>query len=384
MGELLGAFHFSEPGWLWALLLCVPVALWLYISRNLSGGNERIQRYADAYLLPHLLGKAEASSSTQWRRYARWTGVWTLLVLAMAGPRWDFTDVQLFRPGTNLLVLFDISRSMNVADVQPNRLARARQELEDLLVQSRGIRVGLIGFASVAHVVSPVTEDLNGIRRIVSALDTSLVQLQGSRLLFALERAQELLLGQPADSVNSLLIITDGDFDEPGLEQRLQEFADIGVRVHVLGVGTPEGDSVPGERGLWLKGRDGQPVVSILNEDFLKRWQLPGVASTSVPTTVNGIPARYLPSCAPRRCRRQTRMNVPGSGTSASTGWRALPCCCCYHCSGAPCRDTGRVSHGLCPAIQSPWPSQRLLCVCHAYPVADRAAGPGGGLCILV
>ncbi|MDH3872375.1 MAG: VWA domain-containing protein, partial [Gammaproteobacteria bacterium] len=236
MGELLSAFHFSEPAWLWALLLCVPVALWLYISRNLASGNERIRRYADAYLLPHLLGKAEASTRTQWLRYARWTGVWTLLVLAMAGPRWDFTDVQLFRPGTNLLVLFDISRSMNVADVKPNRLARARQEVEDLLGQSRGIRVGLIGFASVAHVVSPVTEDLNGIRRLLSALDTSLVQLQGSRLLFALERAQELLLGQPVDSVNSLLIITDGDFDEPGLEQRLQEFADIGVRVHVLGV----------------------------------------------------------------------------------------------------------------------------------------------------
>jgi Ca-activated chloride channel family protein len=270
MGELLSAFHFSEPAWLWALLLCVPVALWLYISRNLASGNERIRRYADAYLLPHLLGKAEASTRTQWLRYARWTGVWTLLVLAMAGPRWDFTDVQLFRPGTNLLVLFDISRSMNVADVKPNRLARARQEVEDLLGQSRGIRVGLIGFASVAHVVSPVTEDLNGIRRLLSALDTSLVQLQGSRLLFALERAQELLLGQPVDSVNSLLIITDGDFDEPGLEQRLQEFADIGVRVHVLGVGTPDGDAVPGERGLWITGRNGQPVVSILNEDLLK------------------------------------------------------------------------------------------------------------------
>ena len=270
MGDLLSAFHFSEPAWLWALLLCLPVALWLYISRNLSGGNERIQRYADAYLLPHLLGKAEPSSSTQWMRYARWTGIWALLVLAMAGPRWDFTDVQLFRPGTNLLVLFDISRSMNVADVQPNRLARARQEVEDLLGQSRGIRVGLIGFASVAHVVSPVTEDLNGIRRVLSALDTSLVQLQGSRLLFALERAQELLLGQPKDSVNSLLIITDGDFDEPGLVQRLREFAAIGVRVHVLGVGTTEGDAVPDERGLWVTGRDGRPVVSMLNEDLLK------------------------------------------------------------------------------------------------------------------
>jgi Ca-activated chloride channel family protein len=120
MAELLAAFHFSEPAWLWALLLCVPVAGWLLLFRHLSGKNDRIQQYADAHLLPHLLGRSTASSSTQWQRYARWAGLWTLLVLAMAGPRWGFTNVQLFRPGTNLLILMDISRSMQVADVRPS------------------------------------------------------------------------------------------------------------------------------------------------------------------------------------------------------------------------------------------------------------------------
>jgi Ca-activated chloride channel family protein len=270
MAEWLTAFHFSEPGWLWALLLCLPVALWLLLLHRFSGGNEHLQQYADSHLLPHLLGRTEASKHTRWRRFVRWTMLWTLLVLAMAGPRWDFTDVQLFRPGTNLVILFDISRSMNVADVQPTRLVRARQEVEDLLNLNRGIRVGLIGFATVAHVVSPVTEDMNGIRRMLSALDTDLVELQGSRLLYALESAAMLLAGQPEDSNNSLLIVSDGDFDEPGLEQRLQTFAADGVRVHTLGIGTPEGDAVPGKKGHWIRDRKGQPVVSSLNEPLLQ------------------------------------------------------------------------------------------------------------------
>ncbi|MEZ5543428.1 MAG: VWA domain-containing protein [Pseudomonadota bacterium] len=227
--------------------------------------------YADKSLLPHLLGRTEISVVTQWRRYAHWALLWSLLVLAMAGPRWDFTDVQLFRPGTNLVVLVDLSRSMDVRDVQPSRIARAQQELADLLDHNRGIRIGVIGFASIAQVVSPVTEDMNGIRRVLPALDTSLVQLPGSRLTYALERAGELLAGQPQDSVNSLLIITDGDFEEPGLEQQLREFAQRGVRTHILGIGTPEGDAVPGEReGMWLSDRRGQPVVSALNEALLK------------------------------------------------------------------------------------------------------------------
>lgn len=272
MGEVLTALHFSEPAWLWALLLCAPVAAWLLLFRHLTGNNDRIQQYADKHLLPHLLGRSTASTRTQWTRYARWAGLWTLLVVAMAGPRWDFTDVQLFRPGTNLVVLLDISQSMQVADVRPTRMARARQEVEDLLNQNRGIRVGLIGFASVAHVVSPVTEDMNGIHRVLSALDTNLVRLQGSRLLFALERAEELLAGQPAESVNSLLLITDGDFEEQGLEARLKELAAAGTRVHILGIGTPEGDAVPGpgQDRPWIMNRTGQPVISALNEPQLK------------------------------------------------------------------------------------------------------------------
>ncbi len=270
MADMLPAFHFSEPAWLWALLLCVPVALWLLLTRKFSRRNERIQLYADSHLLPHLLGRSEISTSTQWQRYAHWALVWALLVLAMAGPRWDFTDVQLFRPGTNLVVLFDLSRSMNVSDVQPSRLARAQQELADLLDRNRGIRIGVIGFASIAQVVSPVTEDMNSIRRVLPALDTSLVQLPGSRLVNALDRAGELIAGQPKDSVNSVLIITDGDFDEPGLEQRLREFAQRGVRVHILGIGTPEGDSVPAREGIWMKDRRGQLVVSALNEPLLE------------------------------------------------------------------------------------------------------------------
>ncbi len=277
MDSLISAFHFSEPVWLWALLLCIPVALWLLVTPRFSK-NDRLRNYADTHLLPYLVGRSEVAQGKRWKRFFRWTGIWVLLVLAMAGPRWDFRDEQLFRPGSNLVVLFDISRSMNVADVRPDRLTRARQELEDLLKQNRGVRVGLIAFASIAHVVSPITEDMNAIHRVLTALDPGLVRLQGSRLSFALERAEELLAGQPEDSTNSLLVITDGDFDEEGLVQRLNRLANSGVRVHILGIGTPEGDAVPGPRpsSPWMIQRDGQRVVSPLNERLLQELSAAG------------------------------------------------------------------------------------------------------------
>jgi Ca-activated chloride channel family protein len=199
-----------------------------------------------------------------------WSLLWALGVLAMAGPRWDYTSVQLYQPGTNLVVLMDLSRSMEVTDVKPSRLARARQEIEDLLVANEGIRVGLIGFASVAHVVSPITEDASTLRHLLPTLSTELVQFQGSRIEIALERARRLLAGQPANGSYALLLVTDGDFAAPGLEDQARELREQDIRLHVLGVGTSQGGYVPAKGGGWIQ-EGGKPVVSRLNEELLHR-----------------------------------------------------------------------------------------------------------------
>jgi Ca-activated chloride channel family protein len=257
-------FHFAQPGWLWALLAILPMAWWLRRSPA-TGYQGRIRRYADAHLLPYLTGSRELKPAERWRRFGFWALLWALLVVAMAGPRWDYTDVRLFRPGANLVVLLDISKSMDVSDVQPSRLARARQEVEDLIRQNRELRVGLIAFASVAHVVSPITEDAKTIRAQLPAISTDLVSLQGSRLEIALERARELLAGQPEDSANSILLISDGDFPGEGLEEQVEALAEDGITLHVLGVGTPGGGPVPARFGRWLSGSGGQAVESSLD-----------------------------------------------------------------------------------------------------------------------
>ncbi len=261
--------HFAQPIWLWALL--VPLLVWLWPRRNRSFSQQaRLQRYADAHLLPHLI--LAGPSQTRFRRWlSLWSLLWCLGVVAMAGPRLGYSDVDLYRPGTNLVILLDLSRSMQVADVKPTRLARARQEIEDLLDSSRGMRVGLIAFASVAHVVAPITEDSDTLRNLLPSISTELVRWQGSRLSQALEKARRLLGGQPKDSAHAVLLISDGDFPEPGLQRHVALLHSEGIPVHVLGVGTLEGGPVPGEDGGWVRGNNGRPVISRLDEQGLQR-----------------------------------------------------------------------------------------------------------------
>jgi Ca-activated chloride channel homolog len=262
-------FHFAEPAWFWGLLALLPVALWLIRSATRAARGP-VHRYADPHLLPHLTGTRDLETHERWGRFLRWSLLWALLLAAMAGPRWDATDVRLFHPGNNLLVLLDISRSMQVDDVSPSRLGRARQELQDLIVNNRTVRLGLIAFASVPLVMAPITEDTYTLLNSLPAISTDLVSLQGSRVGMALDRAEALFAGIPEDSARSVLLISDGDFDEPELLERIGKLAESGIRFHALGVGTPQGARVPAPRGGWILDAKGVPVVSTLNEPLLR------------------------------------------------------------------------------------------------------------------
>ena len=263
-------FHFAEPFWLWALLL--PVVLWMLPRmRHTEGDDSRLSAYADPHLLPHLmLGKRDRRPS-QRRRFLWWGLLWVLAVLAMAGPRWDFSEVAVARPGTNLVILLDLSRSMDVTDERPSRLARARQEIEDLLDRETGVKVGLVVFASVAHVVSPITEDSDTLRHLLPSLSTDLVRFPGSRVSQGFARAQRLLDGQPEGEPGALLVISDGDFPEEVLTDRAADLRDAGIRVHVLGIGTPQGGPVPMPPEAWGAAGAGRgPVLSKLEEAKLQ------------------------------------------------------------------------------------------------------------------
>ncbi len=258
-------FHFSEP--LWLLLLGLPLLLrWLPHRVYSLHREERLRHYADSHLLPHLLVQGHLGTGSE-RSLTHWNWVWALGVLAMAGPRWDYHDIDLYQPGSDLVVLLDLSRSMEVADVKPTRSARARQEIDDLLRLKSGLRVGLVGFASVAHVIAPITDDIQTLHNLLPSLSPELVRLPGSRLSSALERAKRLLGGQPPGGQQTLLVISDGDFDEPDLEGQVRQLQANGIRLFTLGVGTSQGGEVPLPQGAgFIKDYAGNPIHSSLNE----------------------------------------------------------------------------------------------------------------------
>ncbi|MBK1723635.1 VWA domain-containing protein [Thiocystis violacea] len=308
-------FHFSQPLWLLGLLAVIPVAIWLVRSAARAAKGP-IHRYADPHLLPHLTGTRDLRTTERWGRFLRWSLLWALLLIAMAGPRWDYTDVRLFHPGNNLLVLLDISRSMLAEDVSPSRLGRARQELQDLIVNDREVRLGLIVFASVPHVLSPITEDTSSILNTLPALSADLASpsLQGSSLTRALDRAESLLAGLPEDSARAILLISDGDFNEPGLLDRVARLGAEGIRFHTLGIGTTQGATVPAPQGGVVvdpADPERKPVRSALNARQLENLAQAGGGFY--------LAADYRDSDTTAILKAATRSRLPPEASDART-----------------------------------------------------------------
>lgn len=254
-------FHFLRPLW---LLAFVPMTAFLIWFARRRFALLRWQNIVEPQLMPHVL------IGTDYRARRRITLVLALagalLILALAGPAWQRQPQPVFRSQDALVIALDLSRSMDVADINPSRLARARFKINDILVRRTEGQTALIVYATEPFVVSPLTDDNRTIISQLPALTTDLMPSQGSHADRALEKAAELLR-QASVAEGEILLVSDGvDLDRAA--EKAAELLDAGIRTSVLGVGTPDGGPIPGPGGFVKRG-DGSIVISKLDADSL-------------------------------------------------------------------------------------------------------------------
>jgi len=250
-------FHFLRSEWLWGL---VPLfGLFVLVARR--GTTAQVwESVCDTHLLPHLLVGTEGA-----RRCIPLVLLglcWTLAVFALAGPVWSQLPQPVFRAESGLVMILDLSRSMDAQDVAPSRLTRAKHKILDILKARKEGQTGLVVYAGESFVVSPLTDDANTMVTLVQSLETDLMPLQGSRADLALQKAHELLK-HVGPASGDLLLLTDDEGDSATLKV-VEELRGQGRRVSVLGVGTVDGAPIP-ESGGFLKDQDGAIVIPKLD-----------------------------------------------------------------------------------------------------------------------
>ena len=192
------------------------------------------------------------------------------LGVALGGPMWGFRWEEVRREGIDLIVAVDTSRSMLTTDVKPSRLARAKLAVQDLVSQLRGDRIGLVAFAGTAFVQCPLTLDYGAFGQSLEATDVGIIPKGGTALAGAIDASLDAFDGREGKH-QALVLITDGEDHEGKVKEAAERASARGVKIYTIGIGTADGELIPGESGGYVKDRSGQVVKSRLDEETLKQ-----------------------------------------------------------------------------------------------------------------
>ena len=257
-------FRFEEPGYLYLLLL-LPVLVAFYIYSNYRR-RKAIREFGDPDLMASLM--PDVSKRRPDVKFTLILLCIALFSVLLARPQFGSKLETVKRQGVEVMIALDISNSMMAQDIQPSRLEKAKRLISQLVEKMEEDKVGLIVFAGDAFTQLPITSDYISAKMFLETISPSLITKQGTDIGAALNLANRSFT--PQEGVGrTVILITDGENHEGGVEQAIKTVTDKDIQINVLGIGSPEGSPIPMEDSRdFRRDKDGNIVVSRLNEQM--------------------------------------------------------------------------------------------------------------------
>ena len=279
----LANFQFLQPLW---LLLLPPLwaLIWSY-ARHLRRESMWVS-ICDPRLLRHMT-RGQAHKAGRNRHPWILGGVLTLGVIAAAAPSWSKLSYPIMESTGARIIVLDLSRSMLVQDVRPNRHQNAVAAASEIIGNGYQGETGLVVFAGSAFVLAPLSRDDTTLLAFLEAVHPDTMPQDGSNLVQAIAKAQDLL-NASVRGHGQILLVTAGDSDSETPVQAALAAAARGHRVSVLAIGTAAGGPALDQEGGLLRDANGKIEIRKTNFDLLRRIALAGNGSMVVTNTAIG------------------------------------------------------------------------------------------------
>ena len=262
-------YQFEDNSYL-IYLTALPALLLLFLYN--SWWRRRKQReFGDQAMLRKL-----APEKSSVKRIAKFSlGLLALLgvIIALANPLVGTKMETVKREGIDIVFAIDVSKSMLCEDVAPNRLAKSKQLVTQIINQLAGDRIGIVAYAGSAFPVLPITTDYGVAKMYLQSLNTDMVSSQGTALDEALETATGFF-DKNSKTSKLIIMISDGEDHSEGAEEVAAEALKQGVKIITIGVGTAQGGPIPLRRNgvvdSFKRDRNNEVVITRLNQQILE------------------------------------------------------------------------------------------------------------------
>ncbi len=252
-------FTWGAPGWLWLLLLLLPL---LALRRRLGSAarisHPSIRFIADKLhrpsrlagrLGPILMGLAAAC-----------------LIVALARPQWRNSYSEQKVSGIDIMIACDLSGSMSARDmrfttkdesghrrqVQTDRLTAAKHVINAFIESRPNDRIGLVAFAGKAKLCSPLTLDhailryvidrfyLSSIDRFTGQERPGYITQDGTAIGTAIASAASRLHEREETKSKVIILVTDGINNQGSITpiDAAKQAAELGIKIFTIAIGS--------------------------------------------------------------------------------------------------------------------------------------------------
>ena len=230
--------EFANKGYLLLLLLVIPYVLWYFLGRKKA---EPTMRMSDTY--------AYQFAPKSWRvRLIHLPMLlriltFTMVVLVLARPQTRDAKGERTVEGIDIMLAMDVSTSMELYDLRPNRLEAAKSVAAEFIAGRPDDNIGLTVFAGESFTKCPMTTDhatlLNQLHDLRTDIAARGVIEDGTAIGMGLANAVNRLKDSKAKS-KVVILLTDGSNNRGEISPlTAAEIAKkMGVRVYTICVGT--------------------------------------------------------------------------------------------------------------------------------------------------
>ena len=236
---------FAYP-WL-ALLLPLPLLVHYAVpGHQESRPGVRVPFFGKLVMLT---GQEPQAGVVVGRRSWSQTGIlglcWLPAVGALMCPQWIEPPLHHDQPARDLLLLVDLSGSMDTTDftdaggAKVDRLTAVKQVLDEFLSKRQGDRVGVVVFGNAPFVLVPFTTDLDLCRGLVQEMQ---VGMAGPRTAFGDAIGLGInLFAKSTVPAKTMIALTDGNDTASGVPpaEAAHIGKDKGIVIHTVAVGDP-------------------------------------------------------------------------------------------------------------------------------------------------
>lgn len=194
-----------------------------------------------------------------------------LIVIALARPQTVFEHEKRTIEAVDMIISFDLSKSMDAVDFKPDRRTVAINVLTNFIDRRRDDRIGLVLFSGEAFLAVPTTTDHQWLKKSLTQSTNRNLQ-DGTAIGESIAVAVNHLKDSKAKS-RVIVLVTDGDNNmgsvDPNTAAELAR--GFGIKIYAIAVGSKGRvdfpvrvfDPVFGEQVVW------QQLTDAINEELL-------------------------------------------------------------------------------------------------------------------